>query len=259
MTQEQRLDDLLKALLAERGQPAAAVPAQAEEKRRLLRTLFNLRPPREANEAFLRVQDAYLTEEIRRRGITEAADLKPLSDGLYLWRGDITTLRADAVVNAANSRLLGCFVPDHGCIDNAIHTYAGVQLRLTCARLMERQGYDEPVGRAKITPAFNLPARFVLHTVGPAVSGCPTRRDAQQLAACYRACIQLAAENRVRSLAFCCLSTGEFCFPHAPAAAIAVETVKRCRKEFAGEMQVIFNVFQEEDERLYRQLLGADC
>ena len=258
MTQEQRLNYLLEALLAERGQDGEAVPAQVGEKRRLLRALFNLRPPLEADATFLRVQDAYLTEEIRRRGLTEAEDLPPLTDGLFLWRGDITTLRADAVVNAANSRLLGCFVPGHSCIDNAIHTYAGVQLRLACARLMERQGYDEPVGRAKITPAFNLPSRFVLHTVGPAVSGCPTRRDAQQLAACYRACFRLAAENGVRSLVFCCLSTGEFHFPNAAAAAIAVETVKRCRQEFAGKIQVVFNVFKEEDERIYRRLLGAD-
>ena len=243
MTQEQRLNYLLEALLAERGQDGEAVPAQVGEKRRLLRALFNLRPPLEADATFLRVQDAYLTEEIRRRGITEAEDLPPLTDGLFLWRGDITTLRADAVVNAANSRLLGCFVPGHGCIDNAIHTYAGVQLRLACARL---------------TPAFNLPSRFVLHTVGPAVSGCPTRRDEQQLAACYRACFRLAAENGVRSRGFCCLSTGEFHFPNAAAAAIAVETVKRCRQEFAGKIQVVFNVFKEEDERIYRRLLGAD-
>ena len=247
MTQEQRLNYLLEVLLAERGQGGEAVPAKAGEKRRLLRALFNLRPPLEADATFLRVQNAYLTEEIRRRGLTEAEDLPPLADGLFLWRGDITTLRADAVVNAANSRLLGCFVPGHSCIDNAIHTYAGVQLRLACARLMERQGYDEPVGRAKITPAFNLPSRFVLHTVGPAVSGCQTRRDGQQLAACYRA-----------SVVFCCLSTGEFHFPNAAAAAIAVETVKRCRQEFAGKIQVVFNVFKEEDERIDRRLLGAD-
>ena len=234
------------------------IPSGEQEQKALLRSLFNIRMPLPAAEELLTIQDAYLREETHQKGITIAEHLQPMQPELYLWRGDITSLKCDGIVNAANSRMLGCFVPCHGCIDNAIHTYAGTQLRMECARIMAGQRKEEATGKAKITKAYNLPCRYVLHTVGPAVSGCPTRRDEQQLAACYRACFRLAAENGVRSLVFCCLSTGEFHFPNAAAAAIAVETVKRCRQEFAGKIQVVFNVFKEEDERIYRRLLGAD-
>ena len=256
MTQSERRRWLLEALLAERPDGAAVpVPADEAGQRRLLRALFNVRPPVPAPAAFLEVQDAYLREETRRKGVTDLADLRPVRPGLYLWQGDITTLRCDAIVNAANSQLLGCFAPNHGCIDNAIHTYAGVQLRLACRRLMERQGHEEAAGGAKLTPAFNLPCRYVLHTVGPIVRGPLTAAHEAQLAACYRACLALALEQGLRSVAFCCISTGEFHFPNRRAAEIAVETVTA----FPGRerLEVLFNVFKDVDADCYRALLGG--
>ena len=188
--------------------------------------------------------------------MTDPRDLTPAGPGAYLWQGDITTLRCDAIVNAANSALLGCFCPNHGCIDNAIHTFAGVQLRLACAELMQRQGHDEPPGRAKITPAFNLPCRYVIHTVGPVVDGGLTGRHCALLASCYRSCLELADRAGLRSIAFCCISTGEFRFPHDRAAAIAITTVREYREQTQSGIQVIWNVFKDEDCRIYRELLG---
>ncbi|MCH5299755.1 MAG: protein-ADP-ribose hydrolase, partial [Ruminococcus sp.] len=170
----------------------------------------------------------------------------------YLWQGDITTLRCDAIVNAANSGMTGCYAPCHGCIDNAIHTYAEVQLRLECARQMRLQGHEEETGKAKISPAYNLPCKFVLHTVGPIISDRVTKRDRELLASCYRSCLELAEQNGVKNIAFCCISTGEFHFPNDLAAEIAVETVKQYR----GNMEVIFNVFKDFDYEIYRDLLG---
>ena len=195
-------------------------------------------------------------QEIAEKGITDLADLTPAEPGIYLWQGDITTLRCDAIVNAANSGLTGCYVPCHGCIDNAIHTCAGIQLRQKCAEIMARQGHDEPTGQAKITPAYNLPCKYVLHTVGPIVSGRLTKRDEELLASCYRSCLHLAEEHGARSVAFCCISTGEFHFPNGRAAEIAVETVREYRKTAHSEIEVIFNVFKDIDDRLYRALLG---
>ena len=254
MTQRERRAYLIRALLLERGEdPEGAVPAEEGEQKRLLRALMNVRPPRIAAREFLEIQDAYLQAETAAKGITDVGDLRPAEEGICLWRGDITTLRCGAIVNAANSQMLGCFVPCHGCIDNAIHTFAGVQLRLACAELMERQGHEEPTGGAKLTQAFNLPCRYVLHTVGPIVTGRLTDRQERQLASCYRSCLALAAEHGIESVAFCCISTGEFRFPPERAAEIAVETVRACRKEFG--VQVVFNVFKESDERIYRRLL----
>ncbi len=254
MTQRERRVYLIRALLLERGEdPEGAVPAEEGEQKRLLRALMNVRPPRIAAGDFLEIQDAYLQAETAAKGVTDVGDLRPAEEGICLWRGDITTLRCGAIVNAANSQMLGCFVPCHGCIDNAIHTFAGVQLRLACAELMERQGHEEPTGGAKLTPAFNLPCRYVLHTVGPIVTGRLTDRQERQLASCYRSCLALAAEHGIESVAFCCISTGEFRFPPERAAEIAVETVRACRKEFG--VQVVFNVFKESDERIYRRLL----
>ena len=254
MTQRERRVYLIRALLLERGEgPEGAVPAEEGEQKRLLRALMNVRPPRIAARQFLEIQDAYLQAETAAKGVTDVGDLRPAEEGICLWRGDITTLRCGAIVNAANSQMLGCFVPCHGCIDNAIHTFAGVQLRLACAELMERQGHEEPTGGAKLTPAFNLPCRYVLHTVGPIVTGRLTDRQERQLASCYRSCLALAAEHGIESVAFCCISTGEFRFPPERAAEIAVETVRACRKEFG--VQVVFNVFKESDERIYRRLL----
>ena len=211
MTQDERLNFLLHALLAERNEyKEIPVPYSLQEKRRLLRSLMNVRPPVPAREDFLQVQDTYLKERLAQRGVTKLDDLMPVRPGLYLWQGDITTLAVDAIVNAANSQMLGCFVPCHGCIDNAIHTYAGVQLRLACAAAMRQQGQEEATGPAKITKAYNLPCRFVLHTVGPIICGSVTKADRELLASCYRSCLDLAAETGLHSVAFCCISTGEF-------------------------------------------------
>lgn len=224
----------------------------------LLRALLNIRMPQPVSSEFLKVQDQYLQEAIREKGITDLSDLKPVEEGIYLWKGDITTLRCDAIVNAANSGMLGCFYPNHGCIDNAIHTYAGVQLRLECARLMDEQGGEEPAGQAKITPGYNLPCNYILHTVGPIVRGHLTEADEKSLASCYRSCLELAEENQVKSIAFCCISTGEFHFPNEKAAEIAVRTVRQYRQQTKSQMEVIFNVFKEQDHAIYRSILGAN-
>lgn len=259
MTQDERLNYLLRYLLAEQKEHEdIPVPGSLSEKRRLLRSLMNVRPPVPAREDFLRVQDAYLKERLTERGITSLKDLTPVRPGLYLWQGDITTLVVDAIVNAANSGMTGCYVPCHGCIDNAIHTYAGVQLRLACAEQMARQGHNEKTGAAKLTPAFNLPCRYVIHTVGPIIENEVTREDKDLLASCYSACLTLAEKNKIRSIAFCCISTGEFRFPNRLAAKIAVETVRRYLAETGSTMELIFNVFKEIDYEIYRDLLGAD-
>ena len=255
-TGPERLDFLIRCLLKEKDEyRGIGIPAGRREKQRLLRSLMNLRPPVPASEAFLNAQDAYLQARLAERGVTDLRDLTPVQPGLYLWQGDITTLRCDGIVNAANSRMLGCFVPCHGCIDNAIHTYAGVQLRLECAELMAAQGAEEPTGRAKITKAYNLPCRYVLHTVGPVIAGRVTPQDRALLAGCYRSCLELAAENGLHSLAFCCISTGEFRFPNELAAQIALQTVRAWQRQHPHQIEVIFNVFKDSDKEIYRRLL----
>lgn len=253
MTQEERLTFLLDYLLRER-QEKFDVPADPQGRRQLLRALMNVRMPAPVSDEFLGVQDAYLQEEIRRKGITDLQELEPVEPGIYLWQGDITTLRCDAIVNAANSQMLGCFVPCHGCIDNAIHTYAGVQLRLECARLMTGQE-EEPTGNAKITKAYNLPCRYILHTVGPIISGAVTQADRELLASCYRTCLELAAETGLGSIAFCCISTGEFHFPNELAAEIAIQTVGEWQRQTPDKIKVIFNVFKNRDYEIYKRLL----
>ena len=256
MTQEERLDYLIDYLWKERKkETAVALPAGVAEKRRLLRGLMNARPPIPASEAFLTIQDQYLQERLAERGVTRAKDLKPVQPGLYLWQGDITTLAADAIVNAANRQMLGCFVPCHGCIDNAIHTYAGVQLRWECAGIMRRQGHAEETGKAKITSAYNLPCRHVLHTVGPIVEGEVTEAARKLLAECYRSCLDLAAKSGLGSVAFCCISTGEFHFPNESAAQIAIQTVRQWQRQHPDRIEVIFNVFQDCDYDIYQRLL----
>mgnify|MGYP004635537951 FL=1 len=231
------------------------IPSEANEQKRLLRGLLNIRPPMPVSEDFIAVQDEYLREELERRGITDYKTLSPAADGIYLWQGDITTLKCDAIVNAANSKMLGCFCPNHRCIDNCIHTFSGVQLRLACDELMKNQGFDEPTGRAKITPAFNLPCKNVIHTVGPIVSGRLTEKDCELLRSCYRSCLEIAEENKLKSIAFCCISTGEFHFPNRAAAEIAVDTVKQYKQKNQSGIEVIFNVFKDEDHEIYRELL----
>lgn len=258
MTQHERLDFLLRTLFAERPDYAEfEVPGTTDGQWRLLRSLLNVRRPQPVSEEFLRVQDAYLQEKMKERGVTSLGTIPAVGEQLHLWRGDITLLAADAIVNAANSALLGCFIPCHSCIDNVIHTYAGVQLRLACHELIRRQGHAEPIGQAKLTPAFNLPSRYVLHTVGPAVEKRPTPEDCRLLASCYRSCLETAEQNKVRSLAFCCISTGVFRFPAERAAEIAVETVADYLRRTQSPVEVVFNVFTENDEQIYRNLLGA--
>ncbi|MCD7775366.1 MAG: protein-ADP-ribose hydrolase [Clostridiales bacterium] len=259
MTQSERRTYLISALLKEQPQyPETEIPKGEAEQKILLRSLFNIRMPIPVSGEFSKVQDEYLQEEIKLKGVTDIADLQPVQDGIYLWKGDITTLKCDAVVNAANSQMLGCFCPNHGCIDNAIHTYAGVGLRLECAKIMNAQRTAEPTGKAKITRAYNLPCRYVLHTVGPIVSGVLTKKHCEQLASCYRSCLELAEQYNLKSVAFCCISTGEFRFPNDRAAETAIQAVKEYKTRTQSEIKVIFNVFKEIDYNIYRKLLGAD-
>ena len=260
MNQTQRRKALIQMLLSEHPERyrGLAVPTEKVMQHRLLRALLNLREPRPAAPELLRAQDEYLQSELSRRGVTDAEAVEELQPGICLWRGDITTLRCDAIVNAANSALLGCFCPNHGCIDNAIHTYAGMQLRLACKEIMDAQGHEEPTGTAKLTPAYNLPCRYVLHTVGPIVRGRVTQEDEQLLASCYRSCLDLAAEHAVQSVAFCCISTGEFRFPNELAAQIATGTVSSHEAIRQGRIRVIFNVFKEQVDAIYKRLLCAE-
>ena len=247
---------LIRYLLVERNtSPNITLPSGLAEKRRLLRGLMNVRPPAPISKDFLKVQDAYLDDLLAERGIVHLKKLTPVQPGLYLWQGDITTLAVDAIVNAANSQMLGCFVPCHSCIDNAIHTRAGIQLRLECARIMADQKRAEPVGQAKITKAYNLPCQYVLHTVGPIICGTVTQADREALASCYFSCLELAATNHLHSVAFCCISTGEFHFPNQLAAEIAVRTVRTWQQQNPGKMEVIFNVFKDKDYEIYQRLL----
>ncbi len=257
MKQTERRVYLIEYLLAERGE-RIEIPNDAYNQKRLLRSLFNIRMPKETSEDFLQIQDGYLQEENRRKGITDIADLQPVQDDIYLWQGDITTLRCDAIVNAANSQMLGCFRPCHGCIDNAIHTFAGVQLRRNCNEIMQKQGHNEPTGQAKITPAYNLPCKYVLHTVGPIVSGRLTEEHCELLKSCYLSCLKLAEKNSCKSIAFCCISTGVFGFPQREAAQIAVDTVKRYKEENHSDIKVIFNVFKDSDLAIYREVLKSE-
>lgn len=234
------------------------IPSKRQEQEDLLRGLMNIRMAAPISPEFQQIQDEYLQERIRERGVVKLTDLTPAQTGIYLWCGDITRLACGAIVNAANSGMTGCYQPCHNCIDNCIHTYAGIQLRNYCDDLMRRQGHEEPTGQAKITPAFNLPCDYVIHTVGPIVSGRLTKQHERQLADCYRSCLTLADENKVGSIAFCCISTGVFMFPNQRAAEIATQTVLDYKAETGSGIEVIFNVFKETDERIYRELLGAN-
>ena len=261
MTQNERRKFLIQRLLDEHPRyKDFAISWDLTEQKQLLRSLFNIRMPGNISDDFLTVQDEYLREEIATKGITEFKDLEPVAEGVYLWQGDITTLCCDAIVNAANSGMTGCYAPCHGCIDNCIHTYAGIQLRLECAEIMRKQGYEEETGKAKITSAYNLPCRYVIHTVGPIIpANCePTSRDRELLASCYRSCLEIAGRNGVKNIAFCCISTGEFHFPNDQAAKIAVQTVKDYKERTGSHMEVIFNVFKDVDYEIYRELLGSD-
>jgi O-acetyl-ADP-ribose deacetylase (regulator of RNase III) len=259
MNQSERRQFLIKKLVAEHGEALKkTTPKSEQEEKQILRALFNIRPPFAIDDEILKVQDEYLQEELKKKPLTDASKLEPVEENIYLWQGDITTLICDAIVNAANSQLLGCFCPCHGCIDNAIHTYAGAQLRFECAAIMKKQQHDEFTGRAKLTKAYNLPCRYVLHAVGPAIAREVTKKDEILLASCYHASLKLAEKNNIKSLAFCCISTGEYGFPNEPAAKIAIKTVRKYRdtKLKAHDMRIIFNVFKDKDYEIYKRLLG---
>jgi len=255
MNQTERLHFLILELLKENPKYSEVqIPAETSEKKQLLRSLFNVRPAMSANDKFIRIHNEYLQEEIKTKGITDIDKLKPITDNLYLWQGDITTLQCDAIVNAANSGMLGCFVPGHACIDNAIHTFAGVQLRQECNDIMQRQGKEEPTGKAKITSAYNLPSKHIIHTVGPIVSGKLTDHDRTLLEDCYRSCLEIAVQNNLNIIAFCCISTGMFGFPPQEAAEIAVATVNEFLDN--SKIKVVFNVFYNKDFKIYSNLLN---
>lgn len=256
----QYLNQILLDEMPEYQPQAARFPREDAAQRRLLRSLMNVRPPRPLNPRFLQVQDELLSAEREAKGVVEADSLPATAANprIALWRGDITRLAVDAIVDADNAALLGCFCPCHGCIDNAIHSAAGLQLRDECNEIMTAQGRPEPVGKAKLTKGYNLPAKFVLHTVGPIVQGRVTQRDRAELASCYRSCLLLAAEKGLRSVAFCCISTGEFHFPNQEAAEIAVKTVTEFLRQPTSIQKVILNVFKDLDAQIYRRLLGEN-
>ncbi|SCI88865.1 protein-ADP-ribose hydrolase [Intestinibacter bartlettii] len=256
MNQNERRIFLIQELLKENKRyEDMEIPQDFEEQRALLRALMNVRIAKNVDDEFIKVQDEYLKEGIKRKGIVDIDDLKPIKDGIYLWQGDITTLRCDVIVNAANSGMTGCYVPNHRCIDNCIHSFAGVQLRLECDEIMTKQGYSEPTGQAKITNSYNLPCKYIIHTVGPIINGKLTSEDCDLLESCYKSCLELAVKNNLDSIAFCCISTGEFHFPNDKAAQIAVKTVEEFMKKETSLKKVIFNVFKDMDKEIYRKLL----
>ena len=263
MTQEQRLDYLVAAFKADSVQyQDLKAPEDSESKRHILRSLMNIRMPKKLDAPVLAVQDEYLRQRIRENGIVAPGDIPVIRDGLSVWQGDITRLAVDAIVNAANSRMLGCFVPMHTCIDNCIHTYAGVQLRAECNRQMNQlrarfgRDYEQPTAVPMLTDAYNLPAKKVIHIVGPIVEHGLTKELEESLAACYRNVLDLALANGLRTVAFSCISTGVFHFPNKRAAEIAVQTVTEWQAKHEGNMdKVIFDVFKDEDKGYYEQLL----
>lgn len=258
MTHEEQRVWLIKQLQKEKSELSVyEIPEDEQKQKNLLRALMNIWMPEKLDEEFLKIQDEYLKEESERAGIVDLADLEPLpcDDRLYLWKGDMTTLRVDAITNPANSALLGCFRILHNCADNCIHSKAGLELRYHCNKIMRAQGHEEPTGRAKITPGYNLPCKYVLHTVGPIVQEKLQRKHEELLASCYRSCLELAEEYEVKSIAFCCISTGVFMFPNERAAEIAVDTVRKYLEETGSRMKVVFNVFKEEDYEIYSRIL----
>lgn len=262
MKRLEQIQTLIKILLTEMPEiepQAAIVPKDLDSQRHLLRALMNVRPPMPLLSSFLKLQDQLLQAEAQEKGIIKLDEIEGKSQ-ITTWQGDITRLAVDAIVNAANSALLGCFVPLHNCIDNAIHSAAGLQLRDACHKIMKSQGHEEPTGQAKITPAFNLPSSFVIHTVGPIIPSNrqPNKEEEKLLASCYKFCLECAVENNLSSIAFCCISTGEFHFPNKLAANIAFDTVKHFLIENDCKMTVIFNTFKDIDADIYKELLNND-
>ncbi len=264
ITQEERLNFIIKYLCneehgknyAKHFAPTALEKMTLEQKQSFFRALVNTRIPAPIGEDFLSVQDAYLQEEAKIRGIAISDNFERIQENISIWQGDITLIEIDAIVNAANSELLGCFIPSHACIDNFIHTFAGVQLRQDCYEIIQKQGHSEKTGLAKITSAYNLPSKYILHTVGPIISSDLTEKDCELLASCYTNCLELAQENGLKSIAFCCISTGVFRFPNEKAAEIAIATVKKFQEETKSNMHIVFNVFKDIDYDIYKKLLS---
>ena len=250
----QKLNKMLLAEMPEYSESAEQFENNIPQQRRLLRSLMNVRMPRKLSDEFVKLQNELLSDERDEKGVVNIAEITEIQPNIKLWQGDITRLNADAIVNAANSQMLGCFCPCHSCIDNAIHSAAGLQLREECAEIMRKQGREERTGTAKITGAYNLPCKYIIHTVGPIINGRLTDKDCEMLKSCYRSCLELAKIHDLKSIAFCCISTGEFHFPNEKAAKIAIKTVKDFQEEC--NIEVIFNVFKECDEIIYQQLLG---
>lgn len=251
MNQKERLTYLVTNLLKEKNIDVT-IPDSHDELFQLYRSLVNIREARYISQEFLTIQDQMLQEENKKKGIVTFENNK---DQILVWKGDITRLKVDAIVNAANNQMEGCFVPGHHCIDNAIHTFAGIQLRNDCHQMMKRQGYLEPTGKAKITKAYNLPCKYILHTVGPIIKGSVTKKEERLLASCYENCLRLSEQYQLKTIAFCCISTGVFHFPKEDAAKIAIKIVNEYLKNSTIE-KVIFNVFQDEDEQIYLNLLN---
>ena len=250
----EKLNNLIAYLLSERPEwNDLTIPTSEKEQFDLYRSLVNIRPAGKASAEYLKAEDEFLQKLTAQKDITDIVDLQPVEKNIYLWKGDITTLKCGAIVNAANSGMTGCYQPCHNCIDNCIHTFAGVRLRLKCAEIMKAQGHEEPTGTAKITPAYNLPCDYVIHTVGPIVQSRLTKKHCELLKSCYQSCLELAILNGIKSIAFCCISTGVFGFPQDKAAEIAVQTVREFLK--THDIEVIFNVFTEKDFDIYKRLL----
>ena len=235
------------------------IPSDEKAQKDMLRSLMNVRDPKPVSDEFLRIQDKYLQKENFSAGVVDVNKLTHFGpdERIYLWQGDITRLKVDAIVNAATPELLGCFIPLHNCIDNVIHSKSGVQLRLKCKEIMDKQGHEEPVGSAKITPAYNLPSEYIIHTVGPVVDSPLDEVHKNRLARCYQTCLEIADIYEIHSIAFCCISTGEFMFPHKEAARIAIDTVREYLDNPTSVSKVLFNVFQDEDLEIYTHLLGG--
>lgn len=262
--QEERLNFLIRQLLGENSEYKnfnfeEIKKMRIEEKKKIYRGLVNLRIPiKEKNNELIEVENEYLQEKLKNKKVTELFEIEEIQKDIYLWKGDITLLKVDAIVNAANSRMLGCFVPNHACIDNCIHTFAGIQLREECNEIMLKQGRFEQTGKAKITLAYNLPCKFVIHTVGPIILNklSPvSEEDKQLLKNCYISCLELAVHNNLKSIAFCCISTGEFHFPNKLAANIAIDTVKEFKMKNKSDIKIVFNVFKDLDFDIYDDLL----
>lgn len=255
MTQTQRLHFLISYMLQEKG-ITEEIPSDYDGRYAMYRGLANTRPADPISQEYLHVQDAFLQVD-NAQNVTLFDDLQASKDNIYLWKGDITTLKIEAIVNAANSEMLGCFIPNHNCIDNIIHTKAGVQLRLATKEIMDKQKRKEAVGRAKVTKAYNLPSAYVIHTVGPVVRNKKvSRMNRDMLQQCYKACLEKAIENNIKTIAFCSISTGVFGYPKEEAAQAALEAVTNFIDDINSDIKVVFNVFDDEDFEIYEKLLA---